>query len=293
MTMLLMGWLRALVRGRSLTPAWEYAVKGVIWRVLPTETGQFVGEERNIQEKSVSFFCIRQDSGAIQWADVRLPERWWIGIEAVHNSLVLLHEFALPDFPDHKKIHALDLSSGRLRWSNEKLRYIFARGDRIYAADDLGAVYSELDSITGEETQQLNAEEVHALRRTAQYDDPIDFPLPFVNSEGRQDDVARTIEKLVSGANRIQFIEYLQKGDILAVDYYSTIGKDPLERLMDQHFIIAERQSGRILYREVLNSNASGAVPDAFFGLGDRLFAITDKRVLKAFNLPPGSTNRG
>ena len=293
-----MGWFWALVRGKRLRPVWEFTVRGVIWRLLPTGKGQFVGEERDIEKKSVSFFCIRQDTGAVQWAHLRLAESWWIGIEAVHNDVVLLHEFAMPDFPDHKKIHALDLSSGRLLWANEDLKYLFARGDNVYAARDLTeeSLFVELDGSTGRERRELDPQEANSLRRRVQEGIPIDFPIPFPNAGGGRDDVGAAIEKVVAGANRVRFIEYLQRNEFLAVGYYAAIGSesaDPLgEQLLDQHFVIAEMGTGRILYREVLNSRASAAVPDAFFGLGDRLYSISGRNVLKAFDLAgTGSPN--
>ena len=295
MTIPLRGWFSALVRRESLSPAWEYRVRGVIWRLLPTERGQFVGEERDIEGKAVSFFCVRQDTGALQWGNLRLREPWWIGIEAVHNDLVLLHQYAVPDFPDHKKIHALDLSTGRLLWSNEDFKYLFAYGDNIYCSGELpdGPLYVELDSMSGRQNRELDAQEVNALRRTIQYREPVDFPVPFLNSEGDHVDVGGTIEKLVAGERRIQFIEFLQRNEFLAVAYYAAIGNDsdklpgePLaEPLMNQHFIIAEGRTGRVLFKEVLNSRASAAVPDSFFSLGDMLYSIAGKNVLKAFNL--------
>src|SRR5258705_3352973 len=158
--MSLTGWLRGSSRGKHLAPAWEFHVRGIIWRLLVSGKGQFVGEERNINERSVSFFCIDSESGTPLWRDLRLAEPWWIGIEALHDDLVLLHEFAMPDFPDHKKIHALDLSSGKLLWSNEEVTYLFSHGNAIYAAKDLNDVrtYLELDSMSGKERRELDGD---------------------------------------------------------------------------------------------------------------------------------------
>ncbi|HEY6192242.1 MAG TPA: DUF4905 domain-containing protein [Bacteroidota bacterium] len=293
--MSLTGWLKRSARSKHLAPAWEFQVRGIIWRLLPSGKGQFVGEERNIGEKRVSFFCIDAENGAQLWRDLRLAEPWWIGIEALHDDLVLLHEYAMPDFPDHKKIHALDLFSGKLRWSNEEVTYLFSQGNGIYAARDQsdGRTYLELDPMTGGETRELEGEALNALRKSVRYEERIDFPVPFVHPGSEGEDVAGTIAKLVSGAGRVHFIEYLRKKDLLGVAYYAATGNDPVEPLLDHHFLIAEEKSGRILYRDILNSRAAAAVPDAFFGLGDRFYSISEKRILRAFDAQTGSGPHG
>jgi hypothetical protein len=271
--------------------------------LLATGRGQFVGEERNVQEKSVSFFCIDEESGTPRWNDLKLEEPWWIGIEALHDDLLLLHEFAVPDFPDHKKIHAFDLSSGKLRWSNPEVKYLFSHNGSIYASNDRreGTVYLELDGMTGRETRELDGESLNSIRKSVRYEELLDFPVPFVkaagdsdmHSAGEQPDLASTMAKLLSGAERILFVEYLRKGNLLGVAYYAAIENDPVDPLLDHHFIIAEEESGRILYRDILNSHASAAVPDAFFGRGDRFYSISGKKVLRAFNTTTGQGERG
>lgn len=262
-------------------------MRGVIWRLLPTVRGQFVGEERNAPEKTVSFFCIRQDNGQVLWSGVRLPEPWWIGIEAVHEGVALLHEFAVPDFPDHKKIHALDLSTGTLLWSDQDAKFLFADGGSIYALSgpDDGR-YIAIDIRSGARTRELEAEEVRNLRRHAHSHtpEPVEFPAPFdYRGEGESPLRAR-IDGLLRDTRRLRFIEYIEKKGILALGYYTSVSDDLPDPPMDHHFIIADAGS-ETLYRDLLNERTSAAVPDTFFAIGDMLFTIAGKKVLKAFDL--------
>ena len=83
----------------TIAPIWEFTARGIIWRLLLSENGFFVGEERNLESKTVSFFCLDQRSGSPLWNDRTFPEHWWISLEATHKNIVFIHEFVSPDMP--------------------------------------------------------------------------------------------------------------------------------------------------------------------------------------------------
>jgi hypothetical protein len=265
----------------------------MIWRLLPAPGKRFIGEEREISQKSVSFFCIEQETGTIRWRNLRLQEPWWIGIEAVHKDVVLLHEYAMPDLPDHKKIHALDLSSGRTLWQNEELRYLFAYQESIYAVEIGYEVqrYYELNLMTGHIAREVDASYAATIRDIAysQTTEPVEFPVRFEQRTG--DELGRTIARLTKGENTIESIDYLRRGEFLALCYHTALGQDPAGRLMDQHFMISDGR--RILYHEILNERVQNVVPDAFFGIGDFVYSIKGKQVLQAFNFSKGARTDG
>ena len=281
------------LRRRWLEPSWIFSAQGMIWRLLPATGKRFVGEERDISQKSASLFCIEQATGEIQWRNSRLHEPWWIGIEAVHKDMVLLHEYAMPDLPDHKKIHALELASGRTLWKNEELRFLFAYENSIYALE-IGHEenhYFEVDLITGEIIREVDAPYIATMRDIAysQNAETVEFPVPFQG--GVDDDLSGTITRLTKGESRIESIEYLRKGEFLALCYHTAITRDPARQMMDQHFMISDGR--RVLYHELLNEGVQNVVPDSFFGIGDFVYSIKDKRVLQAFNFSQGSGTDG
>ena len=285
-------WLTGF-RRKWLEPSWVFSAQGMIWRLLPAPGKRFVGEERDVNQKSASFFCIEQETGRIQWRNLELQEPWWIGIEAIQKDVVLLHEYAMPDLPDHKKIHALELSSGRVLWKNEELRYLFAYQESIYAAElrHEDTYYYEVDLMSGEITRAVDAAYVATIRGIAFSHDaePVDFPVPF--RRGADEDLSPMIEQLTKRENRIESIEYLRKGDLLALCYHTAVSPDPAQRVMDQHFMISDGR--RMLYHELLNERVQNAVPDSLFGIGDFVYSIKGKRVLQAFNFGKGARTDG
>src|SRR5258707_14789953 len=109
-------------KSKEVTVAWQYTTKGNLWRLFPSASGHIVLEDRNVERKEVSFACLDHQTGKVFWADVQFQERWWISIDSICSGVLFLHEYASPDMPDHKKIYAVDLSSGVLIWSNQAMK---------------------------------------------------------------------------------------------------------------------------------------------------------------------------
>src|ERR1041385_7071151 len=151
-------------RNNQVKVAWLFKAKGMIWRLLPTTDGYFVGEDRTLDNKKTTFFCIDQKSGEVRWQNVSFGEDWWISLEVIHDDIVFLHEYAVPSMPEHKKIFALSLPTGKLLWSNDTLKFEFVAGEHVYASRETfeARIFFELDVGTGavlrsEESTRLNS----------------------------------------------------------------------------------------------------------------------------------------
>src|ERR1051326_3265380 len=283
-----MNWLSRLGK-RKRAIAWEYQAQGLIWRLLPSPEGSFVGEERDAESKSVSFFCVDRESGKVRWNGVQLREKWWVSIEAVHPDVVLLHEYAAPDLPDHKKIYALEISSGSLRWTNDELKFLFTRDDRVYASRDLydSRIFFELDIHTGAVIRQIDPASLNVLGEmgASRGMEEVEFPNVFGSSAGISDPVRRTIERATRSAKRIDLIEYIEKEGVLAIGYYDNVSEDPVGQSFHQRLVITGQDERGLLFEDDLSTSGSAPVPDTFFSMGKFLYYIKDKRVLRAINL--------
>ena len=85
-----MSYSRASTRAR-LSPAWNYVVAGVIWRVSPDGSGHLIGEERDPERRAVVFFCLNASDGTVLWEHLRMDDEWWVGNEVVGDVNVLIH----------------------------------------------------------------------------------------------------------------------------------------------------------------------------------------------------------
>lgn len=266
--------------------AWSYSATGILWRIVPSSLGYFIGEDRDTSTKRVSFFCVNRLTGETCWSGKSFSEPWWIGIDAVSGSTVFLHEYATPDMPDHKKIHAVNLLTGDVVWSNHELKLLFAHDDRVYAVQDLfdKRIFFALDIATGVILSEIDREYLNTLQRTLP-DDPhqnVMYPLPA--SEVSLDSEAyATIQFALSKVGNPVFPEYLVQKNCLIVAYYENLDGTGTE--FQQHLSVHSLNQKKILYRDIILNRAVIPVPDSFFCIDGFMYYVREKKTLTAVNL--------
>jgi hypothetical protein len=124
----------------------------VLWQLHTGSLDFLVGEDRNLETREVSFFCVDRKTGFVRWEGLTPVDRWWSGIEAVAGGTVLFHGFASPDMPLHRGLTAVDLASGARRWSLAGVRYLRMEGNAVVVVNEgrEGEVVGWLDMETGE-----------------------------------------------------------------------------------------------------------------------------------------------
>ena len=271
-----------------MLPAWVYRADGVVWRVLPTEAGVFVGEERDLQEKQVSFFCVDRMTGEVLWRGISFDEGWWIGIEAVGSDRVFLHGFLKPDMPEHKKIFALDLFTGRTVWSNDDMRFILATEGSVFASKSTtnGQLTFELDLRTGSVLRSLENEyEVlnHAKSRMQILASiETEFPVRLGESLFPGEPAIALVGRHCRSDTVVGPVEVVEKNDLLFFSYHERTG---LDGGLTNTLKVVDRHDGELLLAETLNQNLQTTVPDSFFLQGTMLYFVKERSTLTAVNI--------
>jgi Domain of unknown function (DUF4905) len=132
----------------QLRPLWRYTATGVLWQIVTDSPLYIVGEDRDLNAREVSYFCLDRRTGIPLWKDVRLEEGWWSGIEAVNDSWVIFHGFASPDLPVHRGVTVVATPSGSILWKNPDVKYLSLGG----------SILSVKGSTRGGETLLLDVE---------------------------------------------------------------------------------------------------------------------------------------
>ncbi|MCU0453703.1 MAG: DUF4905 domain-containing protein [Bacteroidetes bacterium] len=260
-----------------ISPIWSFTPGGILWRLLPTTTGGFVGESRDSEALRVSFFHIEARSGAARWKDRAWGEPWWTGLETVHGSVAILHEFAKPDMPDHGRIHVVDLATGDLLWSAAELTFAAAAGDRLLATrlDAVDRQQLILDLRSGEQVglrdPSVDADEwtlssgaLHAAAEALQ------FPEPIAPANG--DPNGGSTEEEIRG-----------NGWKVLGSYEVISAAGPLT--MRQRLRVFDAK-GRSVFDQVIHSSARSVVHDTFFVWDGILYFLKEQRSLVAVRLP-------
>ncbi len=273
-------------------PEWTYTVQGTIWRVMFSESGQLIGECRDQEQKRTSFFCVDELTGKPLWEKLMLDEPWWVGVESIHKSLLLLHKFASPDLPEHKGIFSIDVETGKELWRNEELTFWFVYRDNIYAYKDKfdKRVGHRLSLETGEvlEEHEDNFEDLLALRRiTSDETTAEEFQFPEIfDFQSADPPIAAIIRKETKGEQVTGEIEYIQDREYLLLNYHRpTRNSMPEALLLENRFAVIDINRGSEIYADVLATDAKAPAPDSFFIKGSFVYFIKNQNTLTALRL--------
>ena len=198
-----------------------------IWRILPTETGKLIIEEREKDNKQVYFNCLNIESGKKIFKNFQLEEKFWIGIEALYNDVIYFHKFVKPDMPQHVGIIAMDLNEKKILWENVNNSFLFIWKEKVYAYQQMfeGRKYFSIDYKTGNLLEDFgdDAGKINELKKELDESDAYagyHFPISYNSNISTPANLKEIFQKL-----RIDFtfsgnIEYVLKNNLLLFNFH-------------------------------------------------------------------------
>jgi hypothetical protein len=267
----------------KLKPAWTYTTEGVIWRLVPAGGLRFVGEERDLQKKDVAFFCLEGETGRPLWEGRTFGERWWTGIEAVHEGVMLLHAFATPELPEHRGITAVDIHSAAVLWEASDLTFLSLQEGAVRALrlSRFGRQQVDLDTRLGTVVREIGPDEGRPSTHTSPVVAGLQMPVTIdrTGSETGLDALLR-----IAGAAKVEGpVERLDIGKFAILGFHHR-GLGAGE--MQQTVAVIDRGSGTVLFSEQTASGLLAVVPDSFIVYDSTLFILREQRTLVAVRLP-------
>jgi hypothetical protein len=282
-----------LFKVKQLKPAWKFDADTLIWRIVFTSKDRLVGETRNQETKSTSFFCLDLYSGKPLWKDMRFEEPWWIGIEAVHERWLFLHGFVRPDIPEHRGIRVLDIETGKLLWRNDALSFWFIDKDKLYAHQHSfdKHIACELDMNTGTTLKEYSGDlesllklRQQVLDRESDHEPHVSFPELFDEHESAPN--TGTVVRLITEGKALEgWIEYLVHREMLIVSHYRRYHDHPESPLLNNILTLYDLKLGKTLYNEIIAKEVKAPSPDAFFVKDDLLIFIQHQTMITALQL--------
>ncbi len=273
-------------RPGKIRQKWTFTAKGAIWRILFSENGMIVGEDRNEEEKSISFFCLNELTGKVLWHGEKFGREWWSGIEAIDGNTFFIHGYGSPDIPEHKGVIAVDVFSGRILWENTDLQLLSARDGTIVASfgNLEKRVFCRIDPGTGVVLEETTNRTVVGNLPDLEVDERrYVFPVTLIPGEDKN---SKIIREHIRPEELVGSIEYIEHDDMLLFNYYEKNVKSTQSQVvLNNYFKIVSIADEGLVFSEVLNTNVSYPVPDAFFFHDEELFYIKDRSILTAIQL--------
>jgi hypothetical protein len=240
-------------------------------------------ELRDSEMLQVSFSVLESDKGTFVLRQLSGPENWWVGLEAVHQDVLLLHGYGNRQTGEKQGIWAYDAKKGDLLWYQENWRFQ-GEGEEFLVAKDpdhsswpglIGVCYrtGTLLHAQLEEQEARTAVEAASQRLANYYQTPVQYLPETPSFELLRDFLSRTdLEEPVRA------IDYLEAGNMIFVGYYhlAPSGK------MAQKLAIFNLQ-GTLLRQESLAEEVAGIGAEPFFVFRKKLFFLQYGKSLLSF----------
>jgi hypothetical protein len=261
---------------------YSFTNKRDIWRIIPAGDNLVI-EERQANTREVFFSCLNIETGHIIFRDFQTEEKFWIGIEVVHNGIIFFHKFSKPDMPGHKEIIAVDLYTQETLWSTSEYSFLLAYENKIYSYINLfeGKKYFILDYRTGQVLEAVADREININEIRYESQDNEFFRDAYFPELCRTDDEVTAIIGASESKPLAGRIECIRRGDYVFNSYHIEEDKSTLRNI----FSIIEISSKKIIFKEILSKKTRKFIPETFFIKKDMLFMIAEKSILKVYSI--------
>jgi len=266
---------------------YSYSDGNQVWRIKLTDTDKLLIETRNTEEKETLFHCLNLTNGKSIFTNQQMDEKYWLGVEAIYNDVILFHKFAKPDMPGHKGIFAFDINTQNILWENENYAFLFILEGNIYAYQERfeGRRYFTIDIETGELVEDLgdNPININNLRDLANseldYSNYI-FPEFYYGSTPNpiNDELINSETEILTITGNVEFAQY---GNFLLFNYHSKSKNKGLTNTLVVFNLIKKK----IILKDILNINLNAFAPDSFFIYKNILILIKEKNRVIVYEL--------
>jgi len=267
---------------------YTYDNKRPIWRILPTETGKLIIEEREKDNKQVYFNCLNIESGKKIFKNFQLEEKFWIGIEAIYNDVIYFHKFVKPDVPQHIGIIAMDLNNKKILWENFNYSFLFILKEKVYSFQQMfeGRKYFSLDYQSGNLLEDFGDDtgKINELKKELDESNPFGnylFPNSYNSNITAPANLKEIFQKLRNDFTFSGNIEYVQKNNLLLFNFHIVNSDGNLSN----KFKALDLSSGKYIFEETLIKETNTFAPDSFFVKDDLLFLLFGKKRLSVYSI--------
>ena len=259
-----------------------------IWRIIPTEEGKLVIEERNPELKQVYFHCLETESGKKIFKNFQLDDNFWVGIESIKNDIIFFHKFAKPDMPKHRGIFAYDIKSQNLIWENPELIYQFIYDDKLYAFKERfeGKYFYSINPLDGEILEEIGDDHysINNLRNEAiiKGENQV-YLFPEIVRDGLLDD-KRAIDLISKLKNDFVIsgnVEFIIMNELLLLSFHEVSSNGNFNNL----FKVVDLDKGKYILEEIINKEANLYLTDSFFVKNNILFLLFGKTRLQVYKI--------
>jgi hypothetical protein len=246
------------------------AFSGKIWKMAahPHQPVLFF-EIRDEENKTVTFSALNTVTRALLFTDLSLEEKWWVTLEDVRESILLVKFFNDAGNPEKTTLIGLDFLTGKMAWwkSNFVLQDIGSH--TVLGVDQTIGQFRTLDILTGEPTTRIHGPVVQNFS--------IQKPLQYYAHSSHFETVKLFLQSRLK-ILAVSLIEYMEFDGFIVMSVYCKS-----EGLAN--FLIVLNVDGEVLLKELMGERLAGIGLDTFFVFAGTLFFVKEKSELVSYKL--------
>jgi hypothetical protein len=249
-----------------------------IWRLLLNKKNHLLIEEREVKTKSVFYSCFDLPAKKYLLKSHQFDEKFWLGVEAFTDDILLLHKFVKPDMPTHKGMIAYSVSDKIVKWENERLQFLFVKGKNVYCfSQKFEAKEFYIIDLESGEIKETLGNDFSGVNKIKNQIDEEEQSSGYIFPE-----VLHPIKNEIS-FNIVQGVtnKYKIKGSLDALEFKEHIfvncHAENKDGTLNNIFQIVNMGSHKVIFEEVLNKKVNSIFVDSFFIKDNFLFLLKEK----------------
>lgn len=274
---------------RRLKPLWTFDARGehsIIWKLLISPSGILTGEERDTTEKRATLFAIDVTTGRVLWRGVEIGEPWWFNSERATTDTLYVQTFRKPDLPEPQGIIALDIRTGRERWRQPEMTFLFEHDARVFASRlAVGRKeYFAMDAMTGEITRQLSGAD--ALEQSRPSERPDSNSL-FANALSPNDPLLTHLHNAQDRAELRGGVDHIAYRQYHIMSFHTRArasAESTLANKLTNELTVFD-SAGWLRFRETIEPETLLPLPENFFVSHGLLIYVKEQRTLVGVDL--------
>ena len=269
----------------KLKKYFKYSSNAQLWRLLISNHHLLLIESRDTKTKEVFFSVCNLENSDLLLKNITMPEKIWIGVEAVYNDFIFFHKFVKPDLPMHKGIIAFSISQNRVLWENLDFTFLLVSQNKLVVQTSgfEETNYYSVDINTGVmiEKLTLSFDEIDNKHKT--FTELYNYQL-YNYPQQYQLGTIEVIEKLLLKYKKkgtLKFnVEYLELYDF----YFGNFHID-INGIIKNIFFAIDIKTNKVKLELTINSNINAFVPESFFIYKNLLILLVEKKGLIVYKM--------
>ncbi|MBC5772811.1 DUF4905 domain-containing protein [Pontibacter sp. KCTC 32443] len=254
-----------------------------MWRMrLDAAANRLALEVRDADLLLADFYTLELTHNKLKKLPLPGAKNWWLGLEDVHEGLLLLHSYGDRQTGQHKGIMAYTAEEGKLQWQQPELAFYGVSADGILALDLQDQKLYLLDSQTGTILSE-NVSLVGGANSVAEYNiertKACVYPMLFLEGEPYFTQVQDFLEHQLQ-VKPVKGIEYAETEQYILVSFYTETADGKLDNLLSVFDL-----NGELQLRQRIAHGLSGIGSDTFIIFNHNLYFIQQRNILVVYSL--------